>query len=124
MISSLALKWQVLKVGMPVLQPLYEVKSKASKFEDILTKFKSEALHVIRIKYWNASGSGKPPPFLPKIAIYVLFYTCIDHATLWGALKHQRFRLSTMNHCLALHFDWLKIAKASAQRYFRRKFMA
>ena len=31
----------------------------------------------------------------------------------WGALKHRRVRLSTMNHCLALHFDWLKIRKAS-----------
>ena len=30
MISSLASKWQVLKVGMPIFQPLYEVKLKAS----------------------------------------------------------------------------------------------
>ena len=33
MISSLASKWQVLKVGMPIFQPLYEVKLKASKFK-------------------------------------------------------------------------------------------
>ena len=32
-ISSLALKLQVLKVGMSILQPLYEVKLKASKFK-------------------------------------------------------------------------------------------
>ena len=26
--------------------------------EDIMTKFKSQALHIIRIKYWNAGGKG------------------------------------------------------------------
>ena len=32
-----------------------------------MTKFKSEGLHIIRIKYWNASGSGSgpPPSFIP-----------------------------------------------------------
>ena len=30
MLSSLTSKWQVFKVGMPVFQPLYEVKLKAS----------------------------------------------------------------------------------------------
>ena len=43
--------------------------------EDIMTKFKSQALHIIRIKYWKASGSGNPPSLIPalrKIAIYVL----------------------------------------------------
>ena len=33
MISSLASKWQLLKVGMPIFQPLYVVKLKASKFK-------------------------------------------------------------------------------------------
>ena len=33
MISSLASKRQVLRVGMPIFQPLYEVKLKASKFK-------------------------------------------------------------------------------------------
>ena len=33
MISSLALKWQVLKFGMPIFQPLYEVKLKTSMFK-------------------------------------------------------------------------------------------
>ena len=33
MISSLASKWQVLKFGIPVFQPLYEVQLKASKFK-------------------------------------------------------------------------------------------
>ena len=29
--------------------------------EDIMTKFKSQALHVLRIKYSKAGGSGNPP---------------------------------------------------------------
>ena len=29
--------------------------------EDIMTKFKSQALHIIKIKYWNAGWSGNPP---------------------------------------------------------------
>ena len=33
MLSSLASKWQVLKVGIPIFQPLYEVKLEASKFK-------------------------------------------------------------------------------------------
>jgi hypothetical protein len=40
--------------------------------EDIITKFKSQALHITRIKYWKASGSGSPPSLIPalqKIAI-------------------------------------------------------
>ena len=43
--------------------------------EDTIPKFKSQALHIIRIKYWKASGSGNPLSFipaLPNIAIYVL----------------------------------------------------
>ena len=40
--------------------------------EDIMTKFKSQALHVIEIKYRKASGSGNPPSLIPalrKIAV-------------------------------------------------------
>ena len=40
-----------------------------------MTKFKSQALHVIKIKYWKASGSGNPPSLIPtlrKIAILAL----------------------------------------------------
>ena len=40
--------------------------------EDIMTKFKSEGLHIIKIKYWKVSGSGNPPSLihaLQKIAI-------------------------------------------------------
>ena len=30
-----------------------------------MTKFKWQGLHIIRIKYWNASGSGSTPSFIP-----------------------------------------------------------
>ena len=43
--------------------------------EDIITKFKSQALHNIKIKHWKASGNGNPPFFIPalqKIAILCL----------------------------------------------------
>ena len=35
--------------------------------EDIMTKSKSQGLHIIRIKYWNASRSGSPPPLIPAL---------------------------------------------------------
>ena len=35
--------------------------------EDIMTKFKSQDLHIIRIKYSNASGSGPPPSLPPNL---------------------------------------------------------
>ena len=74
-ISSLDSKWQGLKFGMPVFQLFYEMKLKTSKFklgifkasENIMTKFKSQALYVIRIKYWKAGGSGNPPSLIPAL---------------------------------------------------------
>ena len=42
-----------------------------------MTKIKSQALHIIRIKYWKASGSGNPPSLihaLRKIAILCIFF--------------------------------------------------
>ena len=35
--------------------------------EDIITKFKSQGLHIKRIKYWKASGSGNPPSLIPAL---------------------------------------------------------
>ena len=63
---------------MTVFQLFYEMKLKTLKswhFEaskDIMTEFKSQTFHIIRIKYGNASGSGNPPSLIPvlrKIAI-------------------------------------------------------
>ena len=35
--------------------------------EAIITKSKSQALHIIRIKYWKVGGSGNPPSLIPAI---------------------------------------------------------
>ena len=52
------------------------MKLKTSKFnrswhfeasEDIMMKFKSQALHIIIIKYCNAGGSGNPPSIIPAL---------------------------------------------------------
>ena len=73
MVSSLAFKWQGLKFRMSVFQLFYEMKLKTSLFlkfwhfkasRDIITKFKSKALYVIRIKYQKASVSGNPPSLI------------------------------------------------------------
>ena len=43
---------------------------RASHFEvteDIMTKYKSQGFLIIRIKYWNASGSGSPPSLIPAL---------------------------------------------------------
>ena len=37
--------------------------------EDIITKFKSQALNIIKIKYGKVSGSGNPPSFIPALRI-------------------------------------------------------
>jgi hypothetical protein len=62
---------------MPVFQPFYNMKLKTFKSwhfvatEDIITKFKSQALHAIRMKYINAGGSGSrsgnPPSLIPTL---------------------------------------------------------
>ena len=65
MISSLVSKWQDFKFWLPVFQPFYEMKLKTTKFkvfrfeasEDIMTKFESQYLYIIKIKYWSTSGS-------------------------------------------------------------------
>ena len=88
MISFLTSKCQHFKVGMSVFQPFYRMKLKTSKFKvlafwrlDLLKPAKiswpnlnHKLYDIIRIKYWKASGSGKPPSLIPalrKIAIYV-----------------------------------------------------
>ena len=76
-----------------LFQPFYVMKLKTPKFkvlafeasEDIMTKFKSQGLHIIRIKYWNASGSGSPPSLIPA---------------LWniGILLHKQAKRRTIMH--------------------------
>ena len=59
----LASKWQdSWKMVIPNLKTCYFEAS-----EDVITKFKLQALHIIRIKYWKASWSGNPPSLPPSL---------------------------------------------------------
>ena len=68
MISSMALM-----LGCQKFQQFYEIKLKPLSLkswhfeasEDIMTKFKSQGLHTVRIKYCNAGRSGNPPALIP-----------------------------------------------------------
>ena len=67
-ISSLASKCQHFKVEMPFFQSLYVMKLKTSKFK-VLAFCCHWRYHyyTIKIKYWNARGSGFPPPLIPTL---------------------------------------------------------
>ena len=73
MISSAASKCQDLKSGCSFFshfmkwnwRPLCLKCWHFEASEDIMTKFKSRCLHIIRIKYWIANASGSPPSFIP-----------------------------------------------------------
>ena len=55
------------KTDIPTLKTCY-----FEAREDIITKFKSQALHIKKIKYWKVCGGGNPPSLIPalwKIAI-------------------------------------------------------
>ena len=75
----------------PAFQLFYEMKFKTSKFEiwhfeasqNIMTKFKSQGLHVRRIKYYKAGGRGNLPFLIPA---------------LWSILLHKQATLTK-------HFD-------------------
>jgi hypothetical protein len=47
-------------MGIPTLRPYHFESS-----EDIMTKFESQALHVIRIQYLKAGGSDNPSFLIP-----------------------------------------------------------
>ena len=49
-------------MGIPILKCWHFEAS-----EDIMPKFKSKCLYIIRINYWNASGSGFPPFLIPAL---------------------------------------------------------
>ena len=75
MISSLATKCQHFKIRGLQFHYMKWLKKghlnlKSWHFEaseDIITKFKSQGLYTIKIKYWNASGSGFPPSLIPAL---------------------------------------------------------
>ena len=50
-----------------------------------MIKFKSQGLYIIRIKYWNASGSGSAPSLIPA------------HWNI-GILLHKQAKRQTIMH--------------------------
>ena len=60
--------------------------------EDIITKFKSQVLHIIRIKYQKVGGSGNPPSLI---------------AVLWnmGILLHKQAKRRIIMHTTG-HTAW------------------
>ena len=56
--------------------------------EDIMTKFKSQGLHIIRIKYLNANGSGSTP---------FLYSRPLEHRQKYtGILLHKQAKRRTI----------------------------
>ena len=64
----------------------------------MFTKFKSQGLYTIKIKYWNASGSGFPPSLIPALQKIGIL-----HHKKAKLCKHMRQSVSTyfikMHHC-------------------------
>ena len=76
--------------------------------KDIMTKFKSQALHIIKINYWNADGSGNPPFFiLALLNIVTLFH---KQATLGKHFKPKCTYFKNPPHCVRCWlFAWLDL---------------
>ena len=97
--------------------------------EDIMTKFKSQALHIIRIKHWKASGSGNPPSLIPalqKIAILGLktkFYILFCTRLYVNQFAYQGLSSSKL-HCLSnksnLQTSW--VVSSWPQKGFKSRF--
>ena len=68
--------------------------SEASK--DIMTKFKSQGLHNIIIKYQNTSGSGSTSSFIPA------------HWNI-GILLHKQGKRRTIMHTTVIHKNIIQI---------------
>ena len=72
--------------------------------KDVMTKIKSRALHIIRIKSWKASGSVNPPSLIPalrKIAILGLktsFSILFLHSNRWFHIFENIIHLQKFNN--------------------------
>ena len=78
--------------------------------EDIITKFKSQSLYAIEIKFWNASGSDFPPSLINVLRnIGILHH---KKAKLPKHLQHSVFNIM----CLYL-FDWTTFSDSRTEIY-------
>ena len=113
MISSLALKWPVFKVEITIFWLFYEMKLKISKikawhfedYEDI--NFKSQALHIIRIKYWKAAGSDNPSFLIPALWNIGILLPKQANRT-----KHFDNQWTPLYYCVFLHHEVEKMKHA------------
>ena len=81
--------------------------------EDIITKFKSQGLYIIKIKYWNASGSGFPPSLIPALRnIGILHY---KKGKLPKHLQHNVLRICNFECCFCNFFD-LPVSRYSLKK--------
>ena len=74
--------------------------------KDIMTKFKSQALQIIRIKYWKASGSGNSPSFISALwNIGILLHKQATHTKhSWGECIHELdYNLGKINEALIIN---------------------
>ena len=72
--------------------------------EDIMTKFRLQALHIKRIKYWNAGGSGSPPSFNPALLNIVILLH--KQATRTKHFDGQCIYISCRIYCFSLYLDF------------------
>ena len=90
-------------------KPLISKSWHSAASEDIMTKSKSQGLHIIRIKYWNTSGSVFPPSLIP---------------TLWniGILLHKQATLGKhfWLECMSLFFRQVCLFKSTGIPWFPR----
>ena len=72
-----------------------------------MAKFKSQALHIIRIEYWKASGSGNPPSLIPALwSIGILLHKQATHTKhSWGECTFDQGATSILDSRVQDH-NW------------------
>ena len=129
MISSLAAKCQHFQVGGLQFHYIKSWKKDISTLkswhfeasEDIITKFKSQDLYTIKIKYWKASGRGFPPSLIPALQnIGILHH---KKAKLPKHLQHSEFRKQGVSNTLSIPFFQWSYCFHDSQRFYIESLM-
>ena len=84
--------------------------------KDIIVKFKSQALHIKKIKYWKASGSGNLPSLNSTLwNIGILLHKQATHTKhSWGECMYIRFLNFIYNFFITGMIAWNVIAALSS----------
>ena len=89
-----------------------------------MTKFKSQALHIIKIKSCNAGGSGNPPSLIPALwNIGILLHKQTTHTKhSWGECTYLLSEQPGENNCwIMTSITCHQIFKSKQQRLFKFK---